>query len=100
MNWFDHPSMQQWARHIRDDVAEKIKDSYATCSIVPSDGEPDVKFAVELGLSIMYDKPILLVVPPGTKLPDHLVRVADSIVEGHPDQEETAARIKAALDGL
>ena len=47
MSWFDRPSMQQWARHIRDDVAEKIKDSYATCSIVPSDGEPQVRYLRE-----------------------------------------------------
>jgi hypothetical protein len=70
--------------------------------LAPSTGEPDVKFSVELGMSIMLDKPILAVVQPGAKVPDHLARVADLIVEcdmNNPaDQEKLAEAIKKFVE--
>ena len=57
-----------------------IQDSAVTISLVPS-GETDIKFAVELGLSIMLDKPLLARVKPGTPIPDALARTADEIGE-------------------
>jgi hypothetical protein len=58
-----------------------IEGSAVGVSIVPTDPDGvDVKFAVELGLMIMMDKPICLVVQPGTEIPAHLKRVADEIV--------------------
>jgi hypothetical protein len=56
-----------------------------------------VKFAVELGFSIMLDKPIIAVVAPGTQVPGKLVAVADEIVEGVPGQPGFEERFHAAL---
>lgn len=71
------------AREARDTdrhLVPKLEQSAVTFSMVPR-GDADVKYAVELGLSIMMDKPIVLLVQPGAKLPSRLVRVADDIVE-------------------
>lgn len=61
--------------------------SEVVVSLVPR-GPSDIKYAVELGLSIMMDKPIIAVVIPGTKVPAKIVRVADLIVEADPSTEE------------
>ena len=74
------PEFQAWAKRAQDELVPKLVDSALTVSIVP-DGDADIKFAVELGLSIMLGKPIILAVPAGTKVPDKLVQIADEIVE-------------------
>lgn len=94
---FDTPDAQAWARRVLDDLVPQLADSAATVSVVPT-GPADVKFAVELGLSIMFDKPIILAISPGQKVPDHLVRVADEIVEVTPGSG--ASPLHAALDRL
>jgi hypothetical protein len=60
-------------------LPDKIRDSAIVCSLVPE--KPDAKYAVELGMSLMLDKPIVLVVPPGRRVPERLVRVADLIID-------------------
>lgn len=92
---FDTPATQAWARRVLDELVPQLTDSAAIVSVVPS-GPADVKFAVELGLSIMLDKPIILAITAGQKVPEHLVRVADEIVE--IDRGSGANQIRAALD--
>jgi hypothetical protein len=97
-NPWDDPETKKWMDHVRENVAPKIRDSGMTISLIPDDPKrTDIKFAVELGLSIMYDKPIIAVVAPGTQLPEHLVRVVDDIVEwdGSGDPVRNQALLEA-----
>lgn len=96
-DWAETPEARAWLRRADAELVPMIQDSAATVSIVPS-GETDIKFAVELGLSIMLDKPIILAVMPGAKIPDHLSRVADKLLEFDPADPSLSPRIKAALD--
>ena len=76
-------STEEWkdfTRRVRRDMIPKLEGSSIAVSIVP-DGAGDVKFAVELGFSIMLDKPIIAVVAPGTPIPAKLRLVADAVVE-------------------
>lgn len=79
-DWLDTPEAKAWAKHCLDEVVPMIDASAMSVSLVPR-GETDIKFAVELGLSLMLDKPIVLVVHPGTRVPAALVSVATEIVE-------------------
>lgn len=85
---------------MRADLLPKIEGSAIGASIVPLDPAAfDVKFAVELGAMIMLDKPIILLVQPGTVLPDALVRVAVEIVEfDRDDLEGSSTRMRDAMD--
>jgi hypothetical protein len=89
---------ERFVRHVREDAARKIADSAFVMSLFP-EGEPDIKFAVETGLAILYDKPIVLLVMAGAQVPEHLRRVADGIVELHGDldTEEGQAEAQAKL---
>lgn len=72
---------REFVRAVHTDALPKIEQSAYVASLIPT-GTPDVKFAVELGLSIMLDKPILAIALPGANVPAKLALVADEIVEG------------------
>lgn len=96
---FDDPEARAWAQHALDELVPRLRDSVATISLVPEEaGLDDIKFALELGLTIMLGKPLILAVVPGRRVPASLARVADRIVELDFDNPaEAAARIQAAV---
>lgn len=66
-------------------------------SLVPTE-QTDIKFALELGVAIMLDKPIIAVVRPGTRVPAKLVAVADELLEMDLDNPvSTQASLRATL---
>jgi hypothetical protein len=76
---WDTPIARAWIEHVLTDMLPKMEDSAIVCSIMPS-GEGDVKFWVELGASIMLDKPIVIVAFENRDVPAKLRRVADEVV--------------------
>lgn len=101
---FEDPEARAWAQRVVDELIPMISDSALTVSIVPTDaGVDDVKFAVELGLSIMLDKPIVLAVAPGRRIPHRLAMLATAIVEVDGDdpagtQRRLGDAIRTILD--
>jgi hypothetical protein len=77
--WED-PDYQAWESRVRNAVVSVLEDSAVTITLIPR-GQTDIKFAVELGLSIMMDKPIIALVQPGMSIPSGLAAVAAEIVE-------------------
>lgn len=77
---WDDPRYQQWETLVKEKLIPKLRDTAATVSLVPR-GMIDVKFAIELGLSVLMDKPIIALVLPGMKIPNGLGAVAAEIVE-------------------
>ena len=82
----------EFEAEVLEGLVPKLAASAATVSMVPR-GETDVKFAVELGMSIMLDKPILAIVDPTTKVSRRLLRVADKVI--YADLETRAGLEKA-----
>src|SRR3990172_179107 len=93
----------EFVDHFRRDAVEKIAGSAAFVSLVPK-GRPDIKFATELGMAIMLDKPILAIVPSGVEIPAALRKLSRSVVVADIDTEDgrevVAAGIKTFLDEL
>lgn len=101
--WQD-PRTKEWVRHVLNDMVPKLVDCALTISLVPDDPEGDVKFWVELGASIMLNKPIVALVVGDREIPSRLAAVADEIVRC-PDGLEAGAEqlqeaINRVLDGL
>ena len=96
----DDPEFQRFERNVLDDLLPKLRQSAVVMSLVPGD-DPDVKFAVELGMSIMLDKPIIALVQPGTHVPARLLRVADEIIEADlstdAGRQSVMARVQEAM---
>lgn len=83
------PEFKAYAARVNAELIPKIESSAFSVSLVPR-GETDIKFAIELGLCIMMDKPILAMVPKGVVVPERLRRVADKIVEWDSDGDHEA----------
>lgn len=96
MSGFEDPELRAWEKSVRRDLIPKLESSGAVVSLVPS-GETDVKFAVELGLSIMMDKPILAVAQPDTEIPPKLNRVADLVIVADMGTPEGQAHVQQAI---
>lgn len=96
------PSLKRLVEHVRRNLIPMIERSEIVVSIVPHDQSgTDVKFALELGYSVMLDKPIIAVVRPGTKIPEKLARVVDRFVEcDDPKSPGLTERLAEALHEL
>lgn len=79
-NPFDSQEWLDYADDAMNEVVPKMADWAVTVALIPK-GDTDIKFALELGMSIMMDKPIIAVVATGAAVPAKLVAVADAIVE-------------------
>lgn len=79
---------QAFIKTVNEGLVPKIEESAYVASLVPTPEDVDVKFAVELGVSIMLDKPIFAIVAPGEKVPDKLLKVADKVIEADVRTEE------------
>lgn len=93
---FESEEFKDYAERVRNDLIPKIKDSAVTIALI-SGSKPDVKQAVELGFMVLLDKPIIAVVVPGSTVPRNLIKVADAIIEGDLDSQNTAERISTAM---
>lgn len=98
---------RQWDQFVADAREHTVKamaDSAFVMSLVPS-GEPDIKFAVELGLAIMLGKPVIALALHGQPVPDGLRRVAHAVIEvddfdTEAGQAELHRRLRPYLDAL
>ena len=99
----DRAEWDDFVRHVRENTVKAMEQSAYVMSLVP-EGEPDIKFAVELGLAIMLDKPIIALVMPGTTIPPGLRKVAGAIIEADLDTEDgrrrAAEQMKKAMAAL
>jgi nucleoside 2-deoxyribosyltransferase len=110
VNWTDDLGPQdraEWQRFVEyqhEHTVKGIESSACVMSLVP-DGEPDIKFAVELGLAIMLGKPVIAVAMPGSEVPSGLRKVAAAVIEDADldtgaGRDEFARQLKAAMDRL
>jgi hypothetical protein len=88
----------EFFKHAREEMFPKMKSSALSVTIVPPDGaDPDPKLCMELGAAILFDKPIILMVPAGRTIPANLRRVAATIVQGDMSDPSTGERLQNAI---
>src|SRR5215471_6828898 len=72
---------RDYSDRFRREVMPKILDSAMFLSIHSDDPKFDVQQATQLGAALLLDKPLLLVVPRGRVLGEHLRRAADIVID-------------------
>lgn len=93
------PDFKAFAAEVHAHLIPMMMDSGAVVSLVPK-GEADIKYAVELGLAIMLDKPLVLAVPKGVEVPEHLARAADGVVYVDFDDEDSAGKAQQNIAAM
>jgi hypothetical protein len=95
-DWENDPSWQRFRGHVMAEMLPKLLDSSLMVSLCPTD-VGDAKYWVELGASIMHDKPIIVVAAPGRKIPERLLRVADKVIRADLSSEEGMRDLSEAI---
>lgn len=93
------PAFKKFIERANSHLSPMIENS--TLSMTVWDGESDAKLGVELGLSILMDKPIILVVTKGVQVPHKLSAVTDEVVlidRGSMNSSQTQKAISEAIN--
>jgi hypothetical protein len=92
---------KEFEDHARKDMLPKMESSAMVMAMITS-AEPDLKLAVEIGACLLLGKPLVLLIMPGSKPPDALVRAAELIIEGDLDdpvsRDKVTAMVKEAME--
>lgn len=95
---FETPEFRGFAKSVIKDLIPMLQDSAITVSLLPRDGDAgDVKYWVELGASIMLDKPIIVVASPGDPVPARLRKAADVVLEVDLHDETSRDRLNEQI---
>ena len=72
-------------------VFEYVKNASACVLMIGDKGDLSPRQSMQVGVAVLFDKPIMAVVAPGTKVPEKLARVVDRFVELSPGSDEQIA---------
>lgn len=101
---WSNPDVRAFLRDAEENLVPKLENSAITVSVLTEKALLDPKFAIELGFSILLDKPIIVAVAPGVKVPGKLVLAADHIMEADMSTsagcQSLARRLRRIVDGL
>lgn len=77
---------------VKSEVMDPMSQSQMVAAIWS--GEADWKIALEIGAGILFEKPLIIMVTPGCKVPSRLALIADDIIEA--DMHTAEGRVSAA----
>lgn len=102
VDWSEDPDFKKFAEDVLRGTVPKIADSAYVMAIAPMAGnKADIKQAVEIGLAILMDKPLIVIAPTGRTIADRLLRIADHVIEGdlstEAGRENLAVKMKAIM---
>ena len=99
--WND-PDLKAWLARASQELVPKLDASSVSVVLVKGKtaSEGDLKLAIELGLSVLMDKPILVIVVDGKPIPAKLVGVADIVVNLHERELGTPAGQAKVMDAI
>jgi hypothetical protein len=94
LNESERREWNEFVTQCNDELQPKLERSGFVMSLVPDADKVDVKFAIETGMAILMDKPIVIIAMPGTHIPEKLRKVADEVLVA--DIRTKAGQRKAA----
>jgi hypothetical protein len=92
---YNHPEIKAYLAHAEKEMLPKMKESAMSVAIVTDAIDP--KICMEIGAAVLYDKPLVIVLRPGTKVTANLKRLASTIIEGDMNDPSTHERLQDAI---
>lgn len=81
-NPYKSDEFKDWADRMRERLIPKMQDSANVLMIAPNmSAEFDIEFALQIGATILLEKPLILLVDRGRTIPPKLRAIADRIIE-------------------
>lgn len=97
----DYDELREFRQVVSEGLVPKLEDSAFSAVIAPyttdENHKYDIKFAVELGLMILMDKPIITIQAPGAAISKKLALVSDKIVHADIDTESGQELLREAI---
>jgi len=79
---YESDGFRRWADDMRKRLIPKMRDSASVLTIAPDMGtEFDIEFALQIGASILMEKPLILLADRSRTIPPKLRAIADRIIE-------------------
>lgn len=80
---------KEFVAHVKKTLVPQIKDTNVFLAMAPPDDKDiDIKMAVEIGLCILLDKPLIVIAPEGRHMHERLLRIADHVIIADVTTEE------------
>jgi hypothetical protein len=87
--------MKELAEIGERDIKPKIRSSVFVLMPFAEGISPDPWFAMQLGLCLLYEKPLIVLVLKGAYVPPRVLDLADAVVRGETAEECTAGLLAA-----
>ena len=84
---FESDDFKRWADDMRARLIPKMRESASVLMIAPKmEGKFEIEFALQIGASILLEKPLILLVDRTRTIPPKLRAIADRIIETDLDK--------------
>jgi hypothetical protein len=86
--------------YARADILPKMEQSAFVLGVMGGTGGNDLFMALQIGLALTLDKPLILIVPPGSWVAPRLRSVARAVIEGDTADSATKEKLRVLLTVL
>jgi len=93
----DDRQVSEFARRYAKKMFPNLKESALFVSILPNE-DPAPESCLDLGAAILYDKPIVIMVLKGNRVPAALRRAADRLIEVEEFDDDAKLQLQAAME--
>lgn len=106
MNWeaeLGPDERDDWDKFVayqREHTVRAMDESAFVMSLIPQSTDFDIKFALETGIAVMMNKPILAVAVPGAEISPKLLAVCDEVIYVDVDTEDGRQQVAAAIERM
>jgi hypothetical protein len=87
-----------FAKSVKANMVPAMRDSSYVITIAPNGSDADIKIAVEIGMAILLNKPLVVLKIPGRVVAEKLLRIADHVIEGEMDTDAGREAVLAQMN--
>jgi hypothetical protein len=92
---FDNPDVMKYLQHAEQEMLPKMRGAALSLAILAT---PDAKLCLEIGAAILFDRPLILLVPDrNMRIPANLKRCAVAIIHGSASDPDARKQLQQAM---
>lgn len=96
----DKQKIDEWLRKSYDKNSTGIKASQVFASIFSESAKDSPEFALQIGLAVLMEKPIVIIAERSTRVPAGLLKIATAVERVSFGESSDMARVAATIKNL